>query len=576
MQGVKYGDSGRSTNHISTALTPVEGSQPTQEASAVSDDQALTYPDQGVDSASVGFISQAKDMLAAVPGALLGVLPRSTALAILAMSPAAFAQGPVLDDPLLSNVPNLRPEIVAVHPGAAEFQEELSRLSKMREDGQIDDNQFLTARMALYAGTVQGQRELPRLANNQVDLLALANWNSGVEFRREIHELVRLRNKRVISPQQFLAARLALYEGTVGSRGNLPRINGGRVDLLELATGVDASASSTRGEAAFHRFVGTIESFMRISAEDRARGDFVELEGAPGYKQLDRALVEDLLTEMFENIPLGEMRGGGLIAQALTRMPGSGGKDFRDMTVNEALDSVEGNAEDWAKANLPKFVKENEVVSAALAFAAVTGLREASPEFAGVMDSLDPKITIWKDNFLDGRGTARARLRYEDLEVLPRLQFDSTVIQPIGQNGWESYGKVSTTFSFEDSEMLTSYAQTGIRFEGDAGRFDAFARVWDDDRKDLSAEFSLYQGPYDFSVDASAMVTFAGDRDAMAGLNDRWEAKIGVNRLFESSAGYFEAFGFARDDINGNNTPGRGASEPEYGVAVQWVIPLGR
>ncbi|MCB9646228.1 MAG: hypothetical protein H6730_06470 [Deltaproteobacteria bacterium] len=362
-----------------------------------------------------------------------------------------------------------------------------------------------------------------------------------------------------ITAAQMAQARTVLYRVHVqGYRGaDVPRDERGRitVDAVLEAQGAPQGVAMTRGQRVMDQLARDLETRMRITAKDMATGNYTPLEGAPGYKEISQQDAQRLLTDALKRMPIGELPGGSGLAEALGNLPGAEGLDVANMSFDELSRALQDEAKAWLKAEVGPFIEDHKVESATVAFAAITGLRAASPDAAKLMDSLGVKIRVWKTQTNDGLLRTQGRLVYRDANVLPDLDVEGQLHHQLNDRTSLRAG-ITGTLSLEGSEHFTGAATIGAHYTGDnywvdgAGAYDMKTERW---RASLTGGY--VPGP-DFRAVGSLTATF-GDGVARGDANGRAALELDLTRdlrFGNGVTGDIGAYVGASADTDGSHT----------------------
>ena len=228
-------------------------------------------------------------------------------------------------------------------------------------------------------------------------------------------------------------------------------------ELAPVALGTELHIK-TRGEVVFEDLAKRIEERMRVTAYDMAHIESVELvDGHPQYKKLSESEVRSMIVDALKDVPIGELPGGGSLARIVEALPNAGHLDAETMSFHEINDALGDAQKVWFKDKFGPFLEAHKVESIVVAAGTITALRYASPDAAGVLDKITPRIKLWRDS---GEGwSARADLRYRDRRVLPDLDLTGRVTHDIGRLRLRADG--STTIAVERDEPISGRAGVG-------------------------------------------------------------------------------------------------------------------
>jgi hypothetical protein len=114
---------------------------------------------------------------------------------------------------------------------------------------------------------------------------------------------------------------------------------------------------------------------------------------APGYAAVPARDLRRIVKDALETTPLRELPGGTRLVTAIDALPNTAGVRA-DQTFKELSHLVGDGQEDWLRARVGSFVEDHKLEAGVLAFAAITGLRWASPGSARFMDGLGVRLRI--------------------------------------------------------------------------------------------------------------------------------------------------------------------------------------
>jgi hypothetical protein len=363
-----------------------------------------------------------------------------------------------------------------------------------------------------------------------------------------------------ISADQVARARAVLYRVHVlGDRSaDLPRDEQGRITLDSILRSDPGQApvAQTRGQQVMDQLARDLESRMRLTARDIARGGYTPIDGLPGYKEIPQRDVQRLVTGALKRMPIGELPGGESLASLLGQLPGADGLDVAHMSYEELSKSLRGEARDWLKAELGPFIDAHRVESAVVAFAAVTSLRAASPDAAKLMDSVGVRIRVWRDSTDDGRFSTQGRLVYRDAHILPDLDIEGLANHRVGERTTLRAG-FTGTLSLEGKEHLTGTGTVGAHYTAPgywmdaAGSYELNTERW---RATLTGGYAPVGS--DLRASTSLTATF-GDGAARGDASGRvnWELDLTKDLRFSGGVtGDVGAYIGASADTDGNHS----------------------
>lgn len=320
------------------------------------------------------------------------------------------------------------------------------------------------------------------------------------EYQRALRNLEQWRDNRRIDNMQFERTRNVLQQAfDLNDGANLPRDHRGRIDLDVLVTQgmVDTNGREmTRGEIVMERLSQQLEYRMRVTARDLFDPNLERIEGAPGYKVLPEKVVKDLVLDALQDIPLNELNGGRHLANLVRQLPNAGNIDAENMSFRELSRAVGDANEDWLKEKFEPLIEGRELELGIVAFAAVTGIRAASPEAAEIMDGLSPRATIYRYRSDDGLSDARVRLAYRDQHVFPDLDINGQGRWPVSDTTTLRAG-LTGTLSAEADDPFTATATVGSHWRSGRTWVDTSA-VYRTDNERWLANISV--GHYDPST----------------------------------------------------------------------------
>lgn len=387
-------------------------------------------------------------------------------------------------------------------------------------------------------------------ARIRADLTAFNNAMAQLESR---HREGRL------SAEELAGARRVLYAALIEHRigATVPRDVRGRIDLdaLVLSSSGVTYASTTRGGQVVERLLAEIERRMRVTARDMAYPENVRfIEGAPGYKELPEAELRRMVGDALQDIPIGELPGGDRAAELIRRLPYAGGIRAEELSYRELERALGDAGKQWLETNLRPLIEGHELEVGVVAFAAVTGLRAASPEAAGLMDRLRPRVTIYRDTFADDRIETRARLAYRDRHVFPDLDLTANANLMVGPRTTVRAG-LGGTVSFEADERFTATATVGAHHTAGNLWLDAQSTYYTENNH---VRASLSAGHYDPDLRLSTSTNLSGifgPHAAASGANGRvaWEVDVAKELKLHGAEGTFGAFVGVGADTNGEN-----------------------
>ncbi len=328
------------------------------------------------------------------------------------------------------------------------------------------------------AGPPVGEYVTDTTAPTAIEYVVQAENGGGqAAFNRDMTRLEEMYGKGEISADQMARARGVLYRAHVlGFTESAPKDERGRITVESVLRG-DAAGQQVRskGEIVMDQFSRDLERRMRISARDMARGDYTAIEGLPGYKEIDASQVQRLFRKAMERMPIGELPFGEELVGLLGNLPGTEGLDIASLSYKDLSRELRDNAKEAFEARYGEFIDEHKIELGVTTFAAVTGLRAASPEAAKLMDQLHIRIRAWKVESDDGRLSTTGRLSYRDAHILPDLDLQARAHTPFGDHT-TLRASIDATLSLEGDEHYTATATLGAHYTNDPYWADAAAR----------------------------------------------------------------------------------------------------
>lgn len=287
-------------------------------------------------------------------------------------------------------------------------------------------------------------------------------------FQGDLERLERLRVDQRISTAELDRARriLRLIHFQPEIAPAVPRRPSGRIDLLALARG--DPADSTEGHRVLSELTREIERRMRLTPRALASGDYVPLEGLPGYQELPQEVIEDLVIDALERVPLGELPLGAELESLIRRLPNTQSLDLEAMALRDVFREVGDAQTDWLRARTKPLLDAHGVELGIGAFAAVTALRASSEEAAELIDLISPRISIYRAEGELGAAQGRFRIRgqWRDRDVLPHIDIEGDAIAPLGER-WHVDTRLRGTVAVEQDEIWTLTASVGATYRAD-------------------------------------------------------------------------------------------------------------
>lgn len=377
-------------------------------------------------------------------------------------------------------------------------------------------------------------------------------------FNRQMVRLERMHAEGEISADQMAAARAQLYRAFVlGVTEGVPKDEQGRVTLESVLRGDPASpeAGRSRGQIVRDQLTRDLERRMRITARDMATGDYAPIDGLPGYKQVPEDQVRRLLKDAFERMPIGELPFGPQLARTLEALPGLDDVDVARMSYDELRDELRDDARDYLDARFGDFVDEHKIELGVVAFAAVTGLRAASPEAAALIDDLGLRVDAWRERSDDGRLETRGRLVWRDQHVLPDLDVEGQAHTRVGDYTTLRAG-LRGTLSLEAEDPFTGTATVGAHYGRDHLWLDAQGTyTYPEDSWRASVTGGYTNPETSFRASASATALF-GDGVAVGDANGRGRLQLELGQdldLGGDAQGYWGFYGGVSADTDGSH-----------------------
>jgi hypothetical protein len=362
-----------------------------------------------------------------------------------------------------------------------------------------------------------------------------------------LSRLDRMREQNRVSLEEYVRVRARLFESSVlGSE--LPRDHLGRVDLELLIANVDPTGK-TRGQVVMERLLNRVEQQMRVTARDMANPETRFLEDAPGYKEISGAELRRLVTEALKDMPLDELPLGDDLARFLRSLPPGAGVQAT-MSFHEIEDRLEDATKVWLERTIGPLIEGREVEVGIVAFAAITGVRYASPELAGLMDGISPRITIFRATSEDDRLGVRARLAYRDAEVLPQLDLTATANTTVSLV--DLYAEVSATGSIESRDHVQGRVTLGGRSRGENLWFDtSISQYLHEDRQRLNLTVGGNQGDLGY---ATSLTAIRGKGVARGNADGRVQLEVDVSKPVKVNGmtGSVGLYAGASADTDGN------------------------
>ncbi|MCK6548719.1 hypothetical protein L6R52_22940, partial [Myxococcota bacterium] len=385
------------------------------------------------------------------------------------------------------------------------------------------------------------------------------------ELARALNLLDQKFAERKITAEELAKARRMLFTSFDGSGapGQLPLDHRGRIDVDALVTMVHADArpgdrAMTRGEVVFDRMTNELERRMRVTARDMANPETRFIDGAPGYKEIPAKDVQKIVTNALKDVPLGELPGGAAVAELVKRLPNAGHLDAVNLSFNELQSRIGDANRDWLKAQIEPLIEGHEVEAGIGAFVAITGLRAASPEVAGLMDGLKPRASIWHETYDNGRVDARARLAYRDRHVLPDLDLEATARRELTPNTTVR-ASLGATASLEARDHLTGTASVGATYRNGNLAVDGSGTYYSNtNRFGVNVTANHYDPDTKTSIGASVNGVF-GEGVARGDANGRVNLELDVAKDIKigDAKGELGLFGGVSADSDGKNSDAR-------------------
>lgn len=312
----------------------------------------------------------------------------------------------------------------------------------------------------------------------------------------------------------------------------------------------------TRGEQVFAQLARDLDLAMQVTARDMADPATRFIEGAPGYKEIPANELRRLVVRALEQVPLGELAGGTVLAEWIQSLPNMGHLDVAKMSWDELSRAAPRAQREAIKERFLPLIEGHEVEAAALAFAVVTGVRAASPEAAALMDRLRPRIDIWRTRSDDGDLSARARLAWRDARVLPDLDLEGGARRTVGEVTYRA--TITGTVAPERDPILTGTATVGATWARGGVVADSSASYVSGPTSHTRADLLVgYQSPDSPWIVSAHLSGLFGEGQAIGGASGRVGLDIDASRevrLEGGARGSFGLYGGVGADSDGRNS----------------------
>lgn len=290
------------------------------------------------------------------------------------------------------------------------------------------------------------------------------------ELERAINRLEERRGE--LSPSELEAERARLWHLYVRAGGLNANVPVPSVSTTDPGT----EATLSRGAQRMNRLANDIEFEMRITARDMANGNFVPVEGMPGYKELSSERVRELISDALQDIPLNELPGGHLLVALVKQLPNTSHLELDKMSYREIRRSVGDSQREWLRERFRPILEDHKIEAAVVAFGSITAIRYTSPEAARTLDRILPRIGLYDRPVLDGRARLEADLRYRNAEVLPNLDLRVRADHRLNDRTTARLD-AEATLSAEGDHHLSGRITGGVRHTRGAGWVDSSAYV---------------------------------------------------------------------------------------------------
>jgi len=275
------------------------------------------------------------------------------------------------------------------------------------------------------------------------------------------------RNQGRITAAESARARRLLNAAVVAGDPTVrvPLDASGRIDLLALARGQSVSSSEfTRpGDRLASRVLNEFDIRMRVSARDMATpGNLTMFASAPGYAAAPMRDLGRIVKDALEHTPVGELPGGRQLLSIAGAFPHASGAKA-NQTVKELGNLLADGQTDWLRARVGPLVERHKIEAGIAAFAAITGIRLASPGTARFMDGLGVRLRIMRVSTSDARLYTTGRLVYRNAYVFPELELESGVRHVAGSTTLRA--TTAAVFGAEAIEHARGRAGMGARWE---------------------------------------------------------------------------------------------------------------
>jgi len=337
-----------------------------------------------------------------------------------------------------------------------------------------------------------------------------------------------------MTPEELATARRELYSSYV--------------------TSTTTSPIRTRGETVWESALADIETRMEVTAYDLAHpGSYTPIEGHPGYKAVPADELRHIVTSALKDVPLNELPGGHQLAALIRTLPGTSSLNVEQMSYNQLRHALSDTGKAYLDQHFKPFLSKHKVELAIGGFGAITAIRAASPEAAGILDKIIPKIEIWDGNI--GPISGEASLRYRDRNLLPDVDITAISARTVG--AVDLRATATGTISVNGDEHVTGILGVGARTGTTRGWVDLSGSVSTESRAGVLLSAGLDHPEDRLIVRGDLGVTtgpgFNGGRvDSTVTLEKK--IRMDGGRV----TGSFGLFGGAGVDLDGKNEDVRG------------------
>jgi hypothetical protein len=349
----------------------------------------------------------------------------------------------------------------------------------------------------------------------------------------------RLEERRAnLTPEALDALRAQLYRDYVRAGANL-------------------APGATRGERVMNELVVELSSRMLTTPRNLANpGSYTPIEGRPDLRQIPDAELQRLVLRALQDIPIGELPGGDVLAAQLVSLPGLQGRDVTAMSYREIARAAGDGAKAILDARFGAFFDKYKIEAAVVAFAGVTAARAASPDAARVLNGVIPRIKLWSGSIWTGVD-ANASLRYREARVLPDLDATFAASRRVGEVDLRA--TATATVPLERPGDLTGAIGVGARVADPIGYVDLSASVNDRRIGEVRLSGGTILEDSNTVVGGAVSGTF-GPGVARGDASGRVNAEVSLDRRIDGGAngnGTFGAFVGVGADTDGRNPDAR-------------------